>query len=109
MLNSEGKLFALFLCDIKGNRIDNDDRFALFVGISQGVPGTAGASIPYCENIIGVIDHVPISLVHAVRRVLPLQHGFLVTLCRDIIIPSREATDHLIACVSQGIALSRVM
>ena len=33
------------------------------MGISHGVPGTAGASIPYCENIIGVIDHVPISLV----------------------------------------------
>ena len=80
-------IFALFPRDIKGNRIDNDDRFALFVGISHGVPGTAGASIPYCENIIGVIDHVPISLVHAVRRVLPLQHGLLVTLCRDIIIP----------------------
>ena len=43
-------IFALFPRDIKGNRIDNDDRFALFVGISHGVPGTAGASIPYCEN-----------------------------------------------------------
>lgn len=64
--------FALFPRDIKGNRIDDDDGLALLVGISHGIPGTAGASIPYCENIIGVIDHVPISLVHAVRRVLPL-------------------------------------
>ena len=79
--------FALFPRDIKGSRIDNDDRFALFVGISHGIPGTAGASIPYCKNIIGVIYHVPISLVHAVRRVLPLQHGLLVTLCSDIVIP----------------------
>ena len=61
--------FALFPRDIKGIRIDDDDGLALFVSISHGVPGTAGASIPYCENIIGVIDHVPISLVHAVRRV----------------------------------------
>ena len=79
--------FALFPRDIKGNRIDDDDGLALFVSISHGIPGTAGASIPYCENIIGVIYHVPISLVHAVRRVLPLQHGLLVTLCSDIIIP----------------------
>ena len=67
--------FALIPRDIKGIRIDDDDGLALFVSISHGIPGTAGASIPYCENIIGVIDHVPISLVHAVRRVLPLQHG----------------------------------
>ena len=60
-------IFALFPRDIKGNRIDNDDRFALFVGISHGVPGTAGASIPYCENIIGVIYHIPISLVHGLE------------------------------------------
>ena len=49
--------FALFPRDIKGNRIDDDDGLALFVSISHGIPGTAGASIPYCENIIGVIDH----------------------------------------------------
>ena len=79
--------FALFPRDIKGSWIDDDDGLALFVSISHGIPGTAGASIPYCENIIGVIDHVPISLVHAVRCVLPLQHGLLITLCRDIIIP----------------------
>ena len=46
-LDSEGIFFALFPRDIKGSRIDNDDRSTLFVGISHGIPGTAGASIPY--------------------------------------------------------------
>ena len=78
--------FALFPRDIKGIRIDDDDGLALFVSISHGVPGTAGASIPYCENIIGVIYHIPISLVHAIRRIVALEHGFFVALRGNIII-----------------------
>ena len=56
------------------------------MSISHGVPGTAGASIPYCENIIGVIYHIPISLVHAIRRIVALEHGFFVALRGNIII-----------------------
>ena len=40
--------------------------------------GTAGASIPYCENIIGVIDHVPISqMVAAENNTLTSKSDFI--------------------------------
>ena len=86
-IDSEWDFFALFLCNVKGNRVDDDNRLALLMSISDCLSGSAGASIPYCKNIIGVIYHVPISVFHTVRRVLPLQHGLLVALCRNIIIP----------------------
>ena len=40
MLNSEGKLFALFLCDIKGNRVNDRNRFTLLMSISDRLSGS---------------------------------------------------------------------
>ena len=40
------------------------------MSISHGIPGTAGASIPYCENIIGVIYHVSQKVLTAQLRAM---------------------------------------
>ena len=87
MLNSEGKLFALFLCDIKGNRVNDRNRFTLLMSISDCLSGSAGTSIPNCDQNIRLINHITVTLVHAVRRVMGLNQCFLIALGSNVKIP----------------------
>lgn len=87
MLNSEGKLFALFLCDIKGSRVNDRNRFALLMSISDCLSGSAGASIPNRDQNIRLINHITVTLVHAVRRVMGLNQCFLIALGSNVKIP----------------------
>ncbi len=63
MLDSEGILFALFLCDIKGNRVNDRNRFTLLMSISDRLSGSAGASIPNRDQDIRMINHITVALV----------------------------------------------
>lgn len=91
MLNSEGKLFALFLCDIKGNRVNDRNRFTLLMSISDRLSGSAGASIPNRDQDIRMINHITVALVHAVGRVMGLNQCFLITLGRNVEIPISQS------------------
>ncbi len=91
MLNSEGILFALFLCDIKGNRVNDRNRFTLLMSISDRLSGSAGASIPNRDQDIRMINHITVALVHAVGRVMGLNQCFLITLGRNVEIPSSQS------------------
>ena len=87
MLNSEGKLFALFLCDIKGNWVNDRNRFTLLMSISDCLSSSAGTSIPNCDQNIRLINHITVTLVHAVRRVMGLNQCFLIALGSNVKIP----------------------
>ena len=91
MLDSEGILFALFLCDIKGNRVNDRNRFTLLMSISDRLSGSAGASIPNRDQDIRMINHITVALVHAVGRVMGLNQCFLITLGRNVEIPISQS------------------
>ena len=82
-----GEAFVLFLCDIKGNRVNDRNGFALLMSISDGLSGSAGASIPNCDQDIRVINHITVALVHAVGRVMGLNQCFLIALGCNVEIP----------------------
>ena len=91
MLDSEGILFALFLCDIKGNRVNDRNRFTLLMSISDRLSGSAGASIPNRDQDIRMIDHITIALVHAIGRVMSLNQCFLIALGRNVKVPVSQS------------------
>ena len=74
-------------CDIKGNRVNDRNRFTLLMSISDGLSGSAGASIPNRDQDIRMINHITVALVHAIGRVMGLNQRFLVALGRNVEIP----------------------
>ena len=49
--------------------------------------GSAGTSIPNCNQNFRVISHITVALIHAVRRVISLNQRFLIALGSDAEIP----------------------
>lgn len=67
-------------------RINNYDRLALPLGILDGLSRPTGSAIPYRNNEVGVIDHIAVTRVHAVGRIVTLEHSLLVALRGNVII-----------------------
>lgn len=68
-------------------RIDFDDYLPLALGVHNCLTCTAGLAVPYCNDVISMINHITVALVHAVGRVMGLNQCFLIALGSNVEVP----------------------
>ncbi len=69
--------------------IDDTHRLTLLLGILYGFPCSTRLPVPYRYNVIGLIYHIAVALVHTIRIAL-LQERFFVAFGSYIIVPIPE-------------------
>lgn len=58
--------------------IDDTHRLTLLLRILYGFPCATRFAVPYCNNVISLVHHITIALVHTIRRITLLQKRFFV-------------------------------
>lgn len=71
--------------------IDDTHRLTLLLRILYGFPCATRFAVPYCNNVISLVHHITIALVHTIRRITLLQKRFFVAFGGYIKVPIPES------------------
>lgn len=70
--------------------IDDTHRLTLLLRILYGFPCATRFPVPYRNNVISLVHHITIALVHTIRGITLLQERFFVAFGSYIIVPIPE-------------------